>query len=203
MYWSHLKKQRVHFKPLTSPGCWCVVSVQHHNSDSLTSHLFPHRSFISISICHQDKSPHTGQHWLVIFGAKSCGKTAISLSAILHCWVWTNEMTTAARVAQWQTAYSATSSVAGPQGPGSDLFPELHLSLSLTLSPPSSASLYECPTPLSRLKSLRHDSIKFRLSVLSLSPSLNDRTCIVDVEIYLDVRAVKIEHFSQFPLNKG
>lgn len=38
-------------------------------------------------------------------------------------------MTAAARVAQWQTTYSTTSSVAAPQGPGSDLFPELHLSL--------------------------------------------------------------------------
>lgn len=38
-------------------------------------------------------------------------------------------MTTAARATQWQTTYSTTSSVAAPQGPGSDLFPELHLSL--------------------------------------------------------------------------
>lgn len=76
-----------------------------------------------------------GEHWLAIFGAKSCGKTEISPSAFLHCWVWTNEMTTAARVTQWRTAYSATSSVARPQGLGSDLFPELHFSLWLGLSP--------------------------------------------------------------------
>lgn len=31
-------------------------------------------SFISISICHQDKSPHMGQHWLVIFEPNLLGK---------------------------------------------------------------------------------------------------------------------------------
>lgn len=90
---------------------------------------------MNISICRRCKSAHMGKHRLAIFGAKSCGKTENSLSAFLHCWVWTNEMTTAARVTQWQTAYSATSSVARPQGLGSDLFPELHFSLSLSLSP--------------------------------------------------------------------
>lgn len=91
--------------------------------------------FMNISICRRCKSAHMGKHRLAIFGAKSCGKTEISLSAFLHCWVWTNEMTTAAQVTQWRTAYSATSSVARPQGLGSDLFPELHFSFSLGLSP--------------------------------------------------------------------
>lgn len=119
-----------------SPCSSCIITVTHRLCTSLHS--------ISILICHRDKSPLI--HWASLtrdFWAKSCGKTEISLSATLHCWVWTNEVTTAAQVTQWQTAYSATSSVAAPQGPGSDLFPELHpfffhplfswLSFSLTL----------------------------------------------------------------------
>lgn len=120
---------------------------------------------MNISICRRCKSAHMGKHRLAIFGAKSCGKTEISLSAFLHCWVWTNEMTTAARVTQWRTAYSATSSVARPQGLGSDLFPELHFSLSLALSPfPSYLSVSLSPSSpfCSYLESSVIESLLFR-----------------------------------------
>lgn len=125
---------------------------QLHNIDSLI--------FTSLISFFQIVRTQTEHHF---FGAEACGKTKISLSAFLHCWGWTNEWTTAARVTQWQTAYSATSSVAAPQGPGSDLFPELHLSLSLPLLPLllllllTSSSFPDCLSPLI---SAQHDSIK-------------------------------------------
>ena len=138
--------QMIHLKPLLSPRLLVDFhseqNKQHHNRDPLTlfSPLCPLLAFqfVSGTNTHTHKQAISDE-WF--FGAESCGKTQVSPSAILHCWVWTNDVTTAARVAQWQTAYSATSSVAAPQGPGSDLFPVLHLSLSLTPSPPSGFSL--------------------------------------------------------------
>lgn len=109
---------------------------QLHKSGFVTLHLFRHFLWTFQFVANANPT-HLGKRRLAIFFgvAKSCGKTEISLSAFLHCWVGTNEVTTAARVTQWRTAYSATSSVARPQGPGSDLFPELHFSLSLHLIP--------------------------------------------------------------------
>lgn len=105
----------------------------HHNCDLLTLNLSPLCLLLAFQFVIRT-NPHTQRASVTRdFWVKSCGKTEISLSATLHCWVGTNEVTTAARVTQWQTAYSATSSVAAPQGPGSDLFPELHLSHPLFL----------------------------------------------------------------------
>lgn len=71
-----------------------------------------------------------GQHWLVIFEPNLLGKQRFLSQPTSIVEREQTKWPTAAPVTQWRTAYSATSSVARPQRPRSDLFPELHLFLS-------------------------------------------------------------------------